>query len=62
MGIKDLLPCLPGVGQNSYRHSFYDSPLGEQAEVPFNAAGALWQCDALHAADFLRGNYDPSAD
>ncbi|KAL7530261.1 hypothetical protein ACHAXR_003394, partial [Thalassiosira sp. AJA248-18] len=30
------------------------------SEVPFDAAGALWQCAAAHAPDFLRGNHDPA--
>ena len=60
MGISDLLPCLPGGGPNSYHHWFYESGLGVKKEVPLDAAGSLWQYAASHAADFLRGNYDPA--
>lgn len=59
MGIKDLLPHLPGGGANKYKISFYELGM-EGKDVPFDAAGALFDCAAKHAADYLRGNYIPA--
>ena len=58
MGIHGLLPLLPGG--KSYLHSFFASFLRSQEQVPFDAAGALWQFAAMHAADHLRGNHEPA--
>jgi hypothetical protein len=59
MGIKDILPHLPG-GDKFY-HSFYSCALvRDQAEVPIDAAGLLWQCANNHADDYLKGNYHPA--
>ena len=59
MGIKDLLPRLPGgTGPGCKCISFYD--LVPTAPVALDAAGALWQHAFHHSADFLRGNHLPS--
>ena len=60
MGIKDILRHLPGGGPECYHHSFYESQLKEEIAIPFDAAGALWQFAASHAAGYLRGNHTPS--
>ena len=57
MGIKDLLPHLPGGAQ--YHHSFMSLGLKGKI-VPIDAAGALYQFAASYPADFLNNNHQPS--
>lgn len=59
MGINNFLGHFSDSRPYMYHHLFYEMDLrGEVIRV--DAAGALWQFDAAHAADFLRGIHIPA--
>lgn len=60
MGIKNILPHLPGGSTSQTKYSFYDCALNDQSVVPIDAAGLIWQCANRNSVDYLRGNYLPA--
>ena len=61
MGIRDLLPHLPGGDPASMRFSFLNIDTQEHAGVvALDAAGALWQFASHHHFDFMKGNFAPA--
>mmetsp|Transcript_23314 Transcript_23314/g.55028 ORF Transcript_23314/g.55028 Transcript_23314/m.55028 type:complete len:627 (-) Transcript_23314:557-2437(-) len=57
MGINDLLSRLPGGSE--YNYSFFE--LGWRGKtVHIDAAGALFECAAAFASDFISGNHTPA--
>lgn len=59
MGIRDLLPHLPGGETAKYLYDFNELDMNKEA-VAFDVAGALWECASNYPVDYLGGNHDPA--